>query len=98
MVEELLHLSPDFGVVDALLGPEHDRPDHAGPLPAEFLVEDVEAVLRLDVGQVELVTERTAGRAREHAAEHERGDPDPEDELAVIVGPGTEACEHESLL
>ena len=41
--EERLHLLLDFGVVDALLGAEHDRADLTGALAAELGVEDVEA-------------------------------------------------------
>ena len=77
----------DLGVVDALVGLEHDRADGAGALAAEVVVEDVEALAGLDVGQVELVAEGAAGRAGHGAAEHEYGDPEAEDELAMVVAP-----------
>ena len=56
--EERLHLLLDLRVVDPLLGPEHDRADLAGALAAELVVEDVEAVPRLDVRKAELVAAR----------------------------------------
>ena len=94
LVEQRLHRRLDRGVVDALLGPEHDRADLAGALAAELLVEDVEARLRLDVGQVEVVAEVVADRAGDAVRDDEDGDPEAEDEPAPVVAPGTEAGEH----
>ena len=41
--KQRLHLLLDLGVVDALVGAEHDRADLTGALAAELCVEDVEA-------------------------------------------------------
>ena len=56
--EERLHLLLDLRVADPLLGPEHDRADLAGALAAELVIEDVEAVPRLDVRKAELIAAR----------------------------------------
>jgi hypothetical protein len=58
-------------------------------LTTELRIEDVEAGLGLDVGQVELVTKRAANRAGKDTAEHENGDPQAEDETPTVVTPGT---------
>ena len=94
LVEQRLHRGLDLGVVDALLGLEHDRADHAGALAAELVVEDVEAGLRLDVGQVELVAEGVADGAGYGEAEDEHGQPEAEHELPAVVAPGAESGEH----
>ena len=56
--EERLHLLLDLRVVDPLVGPEHDRADLPGALAAELVIEDVEAVPRLDVRKAELIAAR----------------------------------------
>ena len=58
LVEQRLHRCCDLGIVDALLGAEHDRADLAGALAAELGVEDVEARRDSTFGQVELVAAR----------------------------------------
>jgi hypothetical protein len=92
--EQVLHARPDLGVVDALVGDEHDRADRAGALAAEVFVEDVEALAGLDVGEVELVAEGAARHAGHGEAEDDDGDPEPEYEPAVIVAPGAQSGEH----
>jgi hypothetical protein len=59
------------------------------------VVEDVEPGAGLGVGQVELVAELVADAVGDAVAEDQRGDPDDDDELAVIVTPGAESREHE---
>ncbi len=98
LVEHPGHALSDLGVVDPLLGPEHDGADDAGALAAELVVEDVESRLGLDVGQVELVPEGVADRALEDEAEDQDGDPQDQHLLAVVVAPRTESCEHRDLL
>ena len=90
--EELLHRRPDGGIVDALVGAEDDgarRP--AGTEVGEVLLEHVEPVGALRVGDV---VGRVVGRA-DGAGEAEDGDqggePDADGRLAVVVAPGTEA-------
>ena len=64
------------------------------PWPPNLRVEDVEAGLRLDVGQVELVAEGAADGAGHRTAEQQGGHPQADDELAVVVAPRTESGEH----
>jgi hypothetical protein len=97
LVEERLHRLADGRILDALVGAEDDRADHPGAQPAEVRVEDVEAGLRLAVGQVELVAEPAADRVRDGAAEKQKGQPQTQDELAVVVAPGTDSREHHTL-
>ena len=73
--EQLLHARLDLGVVDALVGLEHDGAHRAGALPAEVVVEDVEALAGLDVGKVELVAERAPHRAGHGEADGDHRDP-----------------------
>ena len=96
-VEELLHLLLDLGVVHALFGPEDDRARVPGSLAPELLVEQVEAVAGLHVGQVEVIAERAADTARDAVQDEQGEDPPDEYEPAAVVTPGTEASEHGDL-
>lgn len=90
LVEQALHGLLDGRIVDALVGAEHDRADDARTLSTELGIEDVEAGLGLDVGQIELVAERgTADGARQHTAEYEDRYPQTEHEATTVVTPGT---------
>ena len=92
--EELGHGGGDSGVVDALVGAKDDRSRRAaGAELGEVLVEHVEAVGALGIGDV---GRRVVGGAdRTGGAEHEdqRGEPDADGSLAVVVAPGTDAGE-----
>ena len=96
--EQVLHARTDIGVVDPLVGDEHDGAHLAGALAAEVVVEDVEALVGLDVGEVELVAECAAHSAGHGEAKGDDGDPEPEHEPAVIVAPGAQSGEHGDLL
>ena len=87
LVEHGLHAALDLGVGHALGSFEDDRAGDAGTGAAEVLVEDVEAVARLGVGQVELVSEGVA-RPLCRTAYEEQYDPEPEYELPAVVAPG----------
>ena len=92
--EQLLHRRRDLGVVDALVGPEHDGPRQApGPEIGEVLLEDVEAGRAVGVGDVECrVVGRSDGPGRAEGSGQTRhpqsdgGDP-------VVEAPGADACE-----
>jgi hypothetical protein len=87
LVEQLGHRRLDLVGLDPVLGAEHDRARLAGALAAEVVLEDVEAGPRLDVGQVELVSEAVPGGAGRGTTEHEDRDPKPEHELPAVVAP-----------
>jgi hypothetical protein len=88
--EELGHHRFHLGVVDALLGAEHDRAGQTAPEPAEVLVERVEARFRLRVGNRERAVARCADRSDEGEHGDEHRDPGAEDEPAA---PEAEAAE-----
>ena len=92
------HRGLDLGIFDALVGLEDDRPDHAGALATEVVVEDVEAGLRLDVGEVELVPEGVAHRAGHGESEDQHAQPEAQHELPAVMAPGAESGEHACLL
>jgi hypothetical protein len=93
LLEQALHGGLDLGSFDALFGLEDDRPHHAGPLAAEVVVEDVEAGLGLDVGEVELVPERVTDRAGYGEPEDEHAHPKAQYELPTVMAPGAESGE-----
>ena len=92
--EELLHGGGDGGVVDALVGAEDDRSRRAsGAELGEVLVEDVEAIGALGVGDVGRRVVGVADRAGSAEDDDQGGQPDADGSLAVVVAPGTDAGE-----
>ena len=92
--EELLHAGGDGGVVDALVGAEDDRSRRAsGAELGEVLLEHVEAVGALGVGDVGRRVVGGADRAGGAEDDDQGGEPDADGSLAVVVAPGADAGE-----
>ena len=92
--EELLHAGRDGGVVDALVGAEDDRSRRAaGAELGEVLLEHVEAVGALGVGDVGRRVVGGADRAGGAEDDDQGGEPDADGGLAVVVAPGADAGE-----
>ena len=82
------------GVVDALVGAEDDRSRlAAGAELGEVLLEHVEAVGAVGVGDVEGVLVGGADRAGRAEDDDQRGEPEADGGLAVVEAPGAEAGE-----
>ena len=79
-----------------MLGPEDDRADLARALATELVVEDVEAVSRLDVREAELIAARRPDRAGGCADQDEEPDPDAEHKPSMVVTPRSETREQDS--
>ena len=90
--EELLHGGDDGGVVDALVGAEDDRSRRAsGAELGEVLLEHVEAVGALGVGDVGGRVVGGADRAGGAEDDDQGGEPDADGGLAVVEAPGPDA-------
>ncbi len=83
LVEQCGHRRLHLGVVDALIGLEHDGAGDAAAEPAEVLVERVEAVLRLRVGDREGAARFGADRADRAEHDDQHGEPGPEHDPAA---------------
>ena len=92
--EELLHAGGHGGVVDALVGAEDDRSRRAaGAELGEVLLEHVEAVGALGVGDRGRRVVGGADRAGGAEDDDEGGEPDADGGLAVVEAPGADAGE-----
>ena len=87
-----------LGIVDALVGAEHDRAGLAASGATEVLVDDVEAARALDVGQGELGPVVGPGGAHDAAEDEEGRDPGDQDADRMGMAPTAKAGKHESLL
>ncbi len=92
--EEALHGRPHLRVVHPLLGREHDGPALARADAVEGLLQDVGAPPALDVRQGELGARGGADGAQHRAEQHDRADPEGDDQAPARVAPAAEASEH----
>ena len=89
--EELLHARLDLGLVHATVGLEHDLAGEARLVAEALLLQEVEAVLALRAGQLELVAELTAHRLVETEQADEQDHPRDQHQLSVVVAGSGEA-------
>src|SRR3954447_1133588 len=94
ILEVRLHRLLDGRVGDALRRLEHNARDPATALAAEVLVEEVDAVLALDVRERELRRVGGAFGTDGDAQRDERAEPHEDDEQAAVMAPTTETAEH----
>ena len=90
--------SLDRGVVDALLGLEHDVADLARALTAEAFVQDVDTALALDVGQGEIGPVAIAHGPSQHSEDDKSEDPRHDNPATSPVTRISEALQHEGFL
>ena len=98
LVEELLERLPHRRIGHRPVGTDHDGAAEAGALTAEVAVEDVGALLALDVRQLELGLRVRADAAEHDAADEQHRDPQDHDDATAVVAPTSESSEHRILL
>ena len=98
LVEELLEGLPHRRIGHRPVGTDHDRAAEAGALTAEVAIEDVGALLALDVRQLELGLRVRADAAEHDAADQQHRDPQDHDHATAVVAPTSESSEHRILL
>ena len=94
LLEQGLHLNLDLGIVDPVAGAEDDLATQAAADATEVLVEHVEAVLGLRVGNLERVTEGRANGPVEGGHADQDGHPQRHDDPAPLVAPATDPNQH----
>jgi hypothetical protein len=92
--EQRRHRLADGGIVDALVGPEHDLAAGTGLGPEPVGAEQVGGLLALGARQGEVVGELTTGARVEHDQAGQEQDPAGQDAAAAAVHGAGETLEH----
>ena len=93
--EELLEIGAHGLIVESLLGPHHDGALESGARPAHLALQDVEALLGLDVREAELGGEVRSDRTGQSTADDEDQDPRDDHGPATSRAPRAQTAEHD---